>query len=130
MAAETRWGAPRIHGELGRLGFAISERTVSRILSRLPRPRRSGPTWATFLRTHRDALAAMDLSTVPTAAFRLLYVLVVVRHGRREAVRCAVIDHPTADWVSQQLREAFSFDLAPRMLIHDRDAAFGGVVAS
>ncbi len=72
----------------------------------------------------------MDLFAVPTATFRLLYVLVLVRHGHREAVRCAVTDHPTAGRVSQQLREAFPFDLAPRMLIHDRDAAFGGVVAS
>ncbi len=67
---------------------------------------------------------------MPTATFRLLYVLVVVRHGRREAVRCTVTDHPTAEWVSQQLREAFPFEIAPRMLIHDRDATFGGVVAS
>jgi transposase InsO family protein len=130
MATENTWGAPRIHGELLRLGFAVSERSVSRFLSSLPRPRRRGPSWTTFLRTHREALAAMDLLTVPTATFRLLYVLVVVHHGRREAVHCAVTDRPTAAWVAQQLREAFPFDSAPRMLVHDRDAVFGEAVAS
>lgn len=130
MATETSWGAPRIHGELLRLGFVVSERSVSRFLSSLPRPRHRGPSWTTFLRTHRDALAAMDLLTVPTATLRLLYVLVVVRHGRREAVHCAVTDRPTAAWVAQQLREAFPFESAPRLLVHDRDAVFGDAVAS
>lgn len=130
MAAETTWGAPRIHGELLRLGVSVSERSVSRFLSGLPGPRRRGPSWATFLRMHRDSLAAMDLLTVPTATFRLLYVLVVVHHGRREAVHCAVTARPTAAWVAQQLREAFPFDSAPRMLVHDRDGVFGEAVAS
>jgi hypothetical protein len=94
MATETSWGAPRIHGELLRLGLVVSERSVSRFLSRLPRPRHRGPSWTTFLRAHRDAIAAMDLLTVPTTTFRLLYVLVVVHHGRREAVHCAVTDRP------------------------------------
>jgi putative transposase len=125
MAAETTWGAPRIHGELLRLGFAVSERTVSRFLHRLPRPTRPGRrTWSTFLRNHRAGLAAMDLFTVPTATFRLLVVLVVIRHDRREVVRCAVTSHPTAAWVAQQLREAFPFESAPSYLLHDRDAAF------
>jgi putative transposase len=129
MAAETTWGAPRIHGELLRLGFAVSERTVSRFLRRIPRPTRPGrQTWSTFLRNHRAGLAAMDLFTVPTATFRLLIVLVVIRHGRREVVRCAVTGHPTAAWIAQQLREAFPFESAPRYLLHDRDAAFSGEV--
>lgn len=129
MATENSWGAPRIHGELLRLGFAVSERTVSRLLRHLPRPARPGrQTWTTFLRNHRDGLAAIDLFTVPTASFRLLYVFVVVRHGRREVARYAVTHHPTASWVVQQLREAFPFDSAPRHLLHDRDATFSAQV--
>jgi transposase InsO family protein len=72
----------------------------------------------------------MDLFTVPTATFRLLYVLVVIRHGRREVVHCGVTDHPTASWVAQQLRETFPFESAPRYLLHDRDAAFSGTVCA
>lgn len=131
MAAETTWGAPRIHGELLRLGFAVSERTVSRLLRHLRRPTRPGrQTWSTFLRNHRDGLAAMDLFTVPTATFRLLYVLVVIRHGRREVVHFGVTDHPTASWIAQQLREAFPFESAPRYLLHDRDAGFSEKVCA
>ncbi len=93
------------------------------------------PAIRSAMRSRRDLLlenlalrqqlaAAMDLFTVPTAAFRLLVVLVVIRHGRREVVRCAVTSHPTAAWIAQQLREAFPFESAPRYLVHDRDAAF------
>lgn len=125
MAAETSWGATRIHGELLKLGLTVSERTVSRLLKRLPRPSSAGrPTWSTFLRNHRAGIAAMDLVTIPTATFRLLYALVIVRHGRREVVRCSVTNRPNAAWIVQQLREAFPFDSAPRYLIHDRDYTF------
>jgi len=107
MASENPWGAPRIHGELLRLGFDVSERSVSRYLRSLPRTPRANATWTTFLRNHRDGIAAMDS-----------------RHGRRDVLRCAVTTSPTAAWVAQQLRETIPFESAPRFLIFDRDAIF------
>jgi hypothetical protein len=130
MVAENPWGAPRIHGELLRLGFDVSERSVSRYLRTVPRTPRAGQTWTTFLRNHRDGIAAMDFFTVPTAMFRVLHVFLVVHHGRRDVLRCAVTTSPTAAWVAQQLREAFPFDLAPRFMIFDRDAIFATEVTA
>jgi len=124
MAIENSWGAPRIHRELLRLGFDVSERSVSRYLRSLPRTPRANATWTTFLRNHREGIAAMDFFTVPTAMFRVLHVFLVILHGRRDVVRCAVTTSPTAAWVAQQLREAFPFDSAPRFMIFDRDAIF------
>ena len=124
MASENPWGAPRIHGELLRLGFDLSERSVSRYLRSLPRTPRANATWRMFLRNHQDGIAAMDFFTVPTAMFRVLHVFLVIRHGRRDVVRCAVTTSPTAAWVAQQLRETFPFESAPRFLIFDRDAIF------
>jgi putative transposase len=124
MATENPWGAPRIHGELLCLGFDVSERSVSRYMRSLRRTPRANATWMTFLRNHRDGIAAMDFFTVPTAMFRVLHVFLVIRHGRRDVVRCAVTTSPTAAWVAQQLRETFPFELAPRFLIFDRDASF------
>ena len=130
MAAENCWGAPRIHGELLRLGFNVSERSVSRHLRSLPRAPRAGQTWKTFLRNHRDGIAAMDFFSVPTVTFRVLQVLLVIRHGRRDVARCAVTTIPTAAWVAQQLREAFPFDSAPRFMIFDRAAIFAAGVTA
>jgi len=124
MATENPWGAPRIHGELLCLGFDVSERGVSRYLRSLPRTPRGNATWTTFLRNHRDGIAAMDFFTVPTAMFRVFHVFVVIRHGRRDVVRCSVTTSPTSAWVAQQLRETFPFESAPRFLIFDRDAIF------
>jgi transposase InsO family protein len=124
MATENPWGAPRIHGELIRLGIDVSERSVSRYLRSLPRTPRANATWGTFLRNHRDGIAAMDFFTVPTTMFRVLHVFLVIRHGRRDVSRCAVTTSPTAGWVAQQLRETFPFESAPRFLIFDRDAIF------
>jgi putative transposase len=106
------------------LGLDVSERSVSRYLRSLPRTPRANATWGTFLRNHRDGIAAMDFFTVPTAMFRVLHVFLVIRHGRRDVVRCSVTTSPTAAWVAQQLRETFPFELAPRFLIFDRDAIF------
>ena len=89
MASENSWGAPRIHGELLRLGIEVSERSVSRYLRSLPRTPRAGQTWTTFLRNHRNGIAAVDFFSVPTATFRVLHVLLVIRHGRRDVARCA-----------------------------------------
>jgi putative transposase len=125
MAAENgTWGAPRIHGELLKLGVAVSERTVSRYLQDVPRNRASRPSWLAFLRNHRQAIAAMDLFTVPTVSGRLLYVFFVISHGRRQVLRADVTEHPTASWISQQLREAFPDGVTPKYLILDRDSTF------
>ncbi len=124
MALDNSWGAPRIHGELQMLGFDVSERTVSRYLRRLDRRPEARQGWFTFLRNHREMIAAMDLLVVFTVSFRLLYVLFVIRHGRREIVHFNVTEHPTAEWVAQQVREAFPFDTAPTYLIFDRDSIF------
>lgn len=129
MAAENQWRAPRIHGELLRLGFNVSERTVSRYLRRLPPRPESRQNWRTFMKNHREVIAAMDFFTVPTASFRLLYVLFVIRHGRRDIAHWNITEHPSARWVSQQLREAFPYDSASRYLVFDRDTIFSAEVA-
>src|SRR5215472_7374202 len=124
MAAANRlWGAPRIHGELLKLGIEISERTVSRLLPRKRRP--PSQTWKTFLDNHLSDLVSIDFFTVPTATFRVLFVLVVLAHRRRRVVHFNVTDHPTAAWTAQQVREAFPEDRAPRYLIRDRDGVYG-----
>jgi putative transposase len=125
MAAENgTWGAPRIHGELLKLGVGVSERTVSRYLQDQPRKPASRPSWLAFLRNHREAIAAMDLFTVPTVSFRLLYVFFVISHARRQVLRADVTEHPTAGWITQQLREAFPDGSAPKYLLLDRDSTF------
>jgi transposase InsO family protein len=131
LAAENpTWGAPRIHGELLKLGFEISESTVSRYLAQGDSPRDSGQGWLTFLKNHREAIAAMDFFTVPTATFRVLYCFFVISHGRRNILHFNVTEHPTGSWIVQQLREAFPEDRAPRYLILDRDGKFKGEVAT
>ena len=101
MATENSSGAPRIHGELLCLGFEVSERSVTRYLRSLPRTPRTGQTWTTFLRNHRDGIAAMDFFSVPAVTFRVFQVLFVILHGRREVGRCAVTTSPTAAWVAR-----------------------------
>jgi transposase InsO family protein len=130
MALENpSWGAPRIHGELLKLGFDISERTVSRYLARrLPRAGDAAKNWLAFLSNHREAIAALDFFTVPTITFRLLYCFFAIDHGRRKILHFNVTAHPTADWVIQQLRETFSDSARHRYVILDRDAKFSGEV--
>lgn len=120
------WGAPRIHGELLKLGITVSEATVSRYMVRGRKP--PSQTWRTFLSNHVGCLASIDFLVVPTATFRLLYVLVVLSHARRRIVHFGVTAHPTSAWVAQQLREAFPWDTPPRYLIRDRDAIYGSEV--
>ena len=120
------WGAPRIHGELLKLGIEVAESTVAKYM--VKRPRRPGQSWATFLRNHAAGIAATDLFVVPTIGFKLLYCLVVLAHGRRGLVHHAVTTHPTAEWVARQMTEAFPWDTAPRYLVRDRDAVYGYVV--
>ena len=117
------WGAPRIHGELRMLGFEVSEAAVSKYMPRHPKP--PSQTWRTFLENHVGCLASTDFFVVPTATFSLLFVLVVLRHERRQIVHIGTTAHPTAAWVAQQIREAFPWDTAPRYMIRDRDRVYG-----
>ena len=125
VAENPSWGAPRIHGELLMLGFDISERTISRWMKRAPKDPELGKRWLTFLRNHKDAIAAMDFFTVPTINFCLLYCFFIISHDRRRILHFNVTKHPTSLWIVQQLREAFPFGSAPRFLIFDRDAKYG-----
>ena len=126
---KTAGGAPRIHAELTKLGFIISEKTVSRYIPRRPAEPDEVKRWVTFLRNHRQDIAAMDLFTVPTASLQLLFGFFVIEHGRRHIVHFNATFHPTSAWVMQQLRETFPYDTAPSYLIFDRDSIFSPAVA-
>lgn len=119
------WGAPKIHGEIKKLGFMVSERSVARYLRRIHRRGDPGKRWLAFLQNHREVIAAFDFFTVPTVTFHLLYCFFVIEHGRRRILHCNVTRHPTAEWVVQQLREAFPEAVPYRYVIFDRDAKFG-----
>src|SRR5271170_3808434 len=125
VAENPTWGAPRIHGELRMLGFDLSERTISRWMKRAPRGPDRAKRWLTFLRNHREAIAAMDFFTVPTITFGVLYCFFIIGHDRRRILHFHVTRHPTSLWVVQQLPEAFPYESAPRFLIFDRDAKYG-----
>ena len=129
--ANPLWGAPRIHGELMKLGLAVSERTISRLMFRGRRP--PSQTWRTFLQNRVGSLVAIDFFTVPTITDRLLFVLVVLAHDRRRILHVNVTPTPTSAWTRQQLREAFPWEVPPRFVLHDRDtifdAAFGRAVS-
>jgi hypothetical protein len=123
VPANPLWRAPRIHGELKMLGIAISERTASRILRRLPRP--PSQTWKTFLHNHLGQMASVDFFTVPTISLKVLFVFVVLEHRRREVLHFGVRAHPTAAWTAQQIVEAFGDREPARYLIRDRDSIYG-----
>jgi putative transposase len=126
VAANPFWRAPRIHGELKMLGIEISERTVSRILQRLPRP--PGQTWKTFLHNHLGQMVSIDFFTVPTITLKVLFVFIVLEHRRREVLHFNVTDHATAAWTSQQIVEAFAEHDTSRYLLRDRDGVYGSDV--
>ena len=117
------WGAPRIHGELLKLGIDIGETSVSKYMLRRAKP--PSQTWRAFLDNHLRSMVSVDFFTVPTIRFQILYVFLVLAHHRRKIIHFAVTTHPTAEWTSQQIREAFPWDTAPRYLLRDRDAIFG-----
>jgi transposase InsO family protein len=121
------WGAPRIHGELLQLGFSISEPTVSRYLRRFRRRYDAGKAkrWLAFLNNHREVIVAFDFFTVPTLSFRTLYCFFVIEHGRRRILHFNCTEHPTANWIVQQLREALPLPCPYRYVLFDRDAKFG-----
>ena len=125
------WGAPRIHGELLKLGFEVAQSSVAKYMVKRCGP--PSPGWRTFLRSHAPDIAAIDLFVAPTIGFDLLYVLVIVRLERRKLVWMNVTPHPTAEWIARQVTEAFPWAEAPRYLIRalaaDRsDQSFGEAV--
>lgn len=122
--ANPTWGAPKIHGELLMLGIEISERSISRLLSRR-NPKPPSQTWKAFIKNHLTEMVSVDFLVVPTIRFRLLFVFVVLSHARRRVVHFNVTDHPTAEWTAQQIIEAFPWDTAPRYLLRDRDSIYG-----
>src|SRR3984893_393267 len=121
--ANPLWGAPRIHGELLKLGIEFSQATVGRYLPW--RPKVPSPTWRTFLQNHMTDIVAVDMFVVATATFRLFSALILLGHDRRRIIHFNVTQNPTQAWLSRQMTEAFPWDTAPRYLLRDRDAAFG-----
>ena len=119
------WGAPRIHGELLKLGIDVGQTSVAKYMVRNRRPPSQG--WKTFLRNHADGIAAIDVFVVPTVSFRLLYGLLILGHARRELLWLGVTAHPSADWIARQLTEAYGWKEPPRYLVRDRDTAYGEV---
>ena len=117
------WGAPRIHGELLKLGIDIGESSVSKYMVRNRKP--PSQTWRTFLENHAQQLVSIVFFTVPTIRFQVLYVFLVLAHDRRRIFHFNVTAHPTVEWTGQQLREAFPFDQLPRYMLRDRDGIFG-----
>src|ERR1700682_5536063 len=120
------WGAPRIHGELLKLGFELAQSSVAKYMVK----RRGPPSqeWRIFLRNHAPDIAAMDLFVVPTIGFKLLYGFVIVRLSRRDLVWINVTTHPTAEWIAGQITEAFPWNEGPRYLVRDRGRIYGAVV--
>lgn len=121
--ANPLWGAPRIHGELLKLGIQISQATVAKYMLRQRKP--PSQTWRTFLENHVQQLVSTDFLVVQTVSFRLLFVFVVLGHDRRRAIHFNVTAHPTAEWTARQIAEAFPWESAPRYLVHDRDFIYG-----
>jgi putative transposase len=122
-AANPLGGAPRIHGELLKLGIEVAERTVSRLIPKRPAP--PSQTWRSFLTNHVQDLVSIDFFTVPTAQLRVLFVLVILAHHRRRVLHFNVTEHPTAAWTAQQIVDTFPDDSAPSYLLRDRDAIYG-----
>src|ERR1700688_367816 len=123
--ANPLWGAPRIHGELLKLGVDVGQTSVAKYMVKRRGPPSQG--WKTFLHNHADGIAAMDLFVVPTISFRLLYGLLIIGHGRRQILWFGVTAHPTAEWIANQVTEACGWEQVPRYLIRDRDGAYGEV---
>ena len=123
--ANSLWGAPRIHGELLKLGIEISQATVAKYMARRLGP--PSPTWRASYAITLTGIAAIDMFVVPSATFRLLFVMLILAHDRRKIVRFDVTQNPTAGWLSRQVTEAFPWETAPRFLLRDRDASYGSI---
>jgi hypothetical protein len=122
-SANPLWGAPRIHGELLKLGIEVSQATVAKYMVR--RIGTPSPTWRSFLRNEAIGIAAIDMFVAVSVSFRLLYVMIILAHGRRKIVRFDVTQHPTAAWLAQQVIEAFPWETALSFLLRDRDGSYG-----
>jgi putative transposase len=122
-ARNVLWGAPRLHGELLKLGIDVSQATVAKYMLKHRKP--PAQTWRTFLENHVKQLVSVDFFVVPTLSFRILYVFLVMTHDRRRIVHFNVTEHPTAEWIAAQLLPAFPWDKAPRFLLRDRDSIYG-----
>ena len=123
--ANPLWGAPRIHGELLKLGIDIGQTSVAKYMARHRRPPSQG--WKTFLRNHADGIASMDLFVVPTLSFRLLYGLLILCHGRRQILWLGVTAQPSAEWIARQLTEACGWERTPKYIVRDRNSAYGEI---
>ncbi len=121
--ANPLWGAPRIHGELLKLGIDVCETTIARYMVRATKP--PSQTWRTFLTNHLTQMVSVDFFVVPTATFQLLFVFVVLAHERRRVVHFNVTANPNAEWAAQQLIEAFPWSSSPHFLLRDRDRIYG-----
>ena len=121
--ANPLWGAPRIHGELLKLGIAVCQATVGRYMPW--RPKAPSPTWRSFLHNHMRETAAIDMFVVVTATFQLLYTLIILGHDRRKVIHFDITQNPNQVWLARQMTEAFPWDTAPRFLLRDRDASYG-----
>jgi transposase InsO family protein len=119
------WGAPRIVGELRKLGIDVAKSTVETYRVRYRKP--PSPTWKAFLQNHVKDLVSMDFFVVPTVTHKVFFVLVILMHARRRIVHCHVTEHPTAAWTAQQVVDAFPWDEVPRYLLRDRDRIYGDV---
>ena len=117
------WGAPRIHGELLKLGIDVGQTSVGKHMVRIRKP--PSQTWRTFLDNHVKTMVSVNFFTLPTIRFQILYVFLVLAHDRRRILHFNVTAQPTADWTGQQMREAFPFDQIPRYLLRDCDGIFG-----
>jgi putative transposase len=125
VAENSTWRAPRIHGELVMLGYEISERSVSRWMRHAPRSPESAQRWLTFLRNHREGIAAMEFFSVPTMTFGVLNCFFIIGHDRRRILRFNVTRHPTSAWIAQQVREAFPYKPVAEFMIMDHDSKYG-----
>ena len=123
--ANPLWGAPRIHGELLKLGIDVGQTSVAKYMAKRRRPPSQG--WRTFLRNHADGIASIDLFVVPTISFRLLYGLLIMLHGRRQMLWLGVTTHPTDEWIARQLTEACGWESTARYIVRDRDRAYGEI---
>ena len=121
--ANPRWGAPRIHGELSKLGIQVSQATVATYMVRHRKP--PSQNWRTFLKNHMQNFVSANFFVVPTITFRLLFVVVILSHDRQRPIHFAVTANPTTEWAARQLLIAFSWDSAPRYLLRDRDGIYG-----
>jgi hypothetical protein len=121
--ANPLWGAPTIHGELLKLGIEVSETTVSKYMIKHRQP--PSQSWRIFLDNHVKDIVALDFFTVPTATFRVLFVLVILRHDRRQILHINSTEHPTAEWTARQLVEACGIEQVPRYLLREHDSIYG-----